>query len=83
MLSPNTIKDIIMNNLDCDLVDVKGDDGTHFEALIVSKQFQNISTIKQHQLVYRALGNMMQNEIHALSIKTMTPSSWEQLKKIE
>ena len=83
MLSPNKSKDIIIKNLDCEWVDVKGDDGTHFEALVVSRLFDKISTIKQHQLVYEALGNMMEQEIHALSIKTMTPNSWEEKNKKE
>ena len=47
MLSPDTIKDIINQNLDCEFIDVKGDDGTHFEALIVSKLFEDLSIIKQ------------------------------------
>ena len=83
MLSPDTIKDIINQNLDCEFIDVKGDDGTHFEALIVSKLFEDLSIIKQHQLVYDALGKMMQSEIHALSIKTMTPFNWGKLQKME
>lgn len=83
MLSPDTIKDIINQNLNCEFIDVKGDDGTHFEALIVSKLFEDLSIIKQHQLVYDALGKMMQHEIHALSIKTMTPFNWGKLQKME
>ena len=76
MLLPDKIKDIIAKNLDCDFIQVKGDDGTHFEAIIVSPLFIDKSMIKQHQIVYEALEGMMKQEIHALSIKTLTPEQW-------
>ena len=72
MLLPSQIEDIIVKNLDCEFIQVKGDDGTHFEAIIVSSLFKDESIIKQHQIVYAALGDMMKQEIHALSIKTFT-----------
>lgn len=53
-------------------VEVSGD-GQHFEAVIVSNSFVGKSTLQQHQLVYRALGDKMQQEIHALSMRTLTP----------
>ena len=59
------------------LTKVKGDDGTHFEAIIVSTLFEDKSIIKQHQMVYQALGDMMRQEIHALSMKTLTPEQWK------
>ena len=67
----------IVKNLDCEFIQVKGDDGTHFEAIIVSSLFKDESIIKQHQIVYAALGDMMKQEIHALSIKTFTPEQWK------
>ena len=73
MLLASQIKDVIIKNLNCDFVEVKGDDGTHFEAIIVSGLFEDKSIIKQHQMVYKALGDMMRQEIHALSMKTFTP----------
>ena len=81
MLQAIEIQKIIESNLKCDYIKVTGDDGTHFEAVIVSDAFTNQSMIKQHQQVYSALGNMMQKEIHALSIKTFTPDDWDQIKK--
>jgi acid stress-induced BolA-like protein IbaG/YrbA len=55
-------------------VRVKGDDGQHFEALIVSADFAGKSLVQQHQLVYRALGqNMRDAVIHALALRTLTP----------
>ena len=53
-------------------------DGAHFEALIVSDAFAGLSRIKQHQLVYAALGDRMREEIHALSMQTLTPAQWNE-----
>ena len=57
-------------------VQVEGDDGQHFAAIIVSEAFAGKSMLEQHRLVYGALGNSMEGAIHALSIKTFTPESW-------
>ena len=45
-------------------------------AIIVSPEFRGKNMVQQHQLVYRALGDRMKQEIHALSMKTMTPEQW-------
>lgn len=52
---------------------VVGDDGRHFEALVVSAEFVGKSLVQQHQMVYRALGEHMREAIHALSLRTLTP----------
>ena len=70
--TPDDIKKYIADHLPCDLVEVAGD-GQHFEALIVSDQFAGKNRIQRHQLVYAALGDRMRAEIHALSMRTMTP----------
>jgi acid stress-induced BolA-like protein IbaG/YrbA len=58
-------------------VAVAGDDGQHFEALIVSADFSGKSLVQQHQLVYRALGDHMRDAvIHALSLRTLTPDQY-------
>ena len=80
-MSPEKIKNTISENLACEFIEIKGDDGTQFEAIIVSKEFENISMLKQHQLVYRSLGEMMKKDIHALSIKTYKLDEWNQLTK--
>jgi acid stress-induced BolA-like protein IbaG/YrbA len=82
MLLPSQIEEVIVANLECDFIKVKGDDGTHFEATIVSPLFKDQSMIKQHQMVYLALGDMMKQEIHALSIKTITPEQWQEFNKL-
>ena len=77
MLLASQIENVIKENLDCEFIEVKGDDGTHFEAIIVSNVFKDKSIIKQHQIVYKALGDMMNKDIHALSIKTFIPELWK------
>lgn len=79
MLSAVAVEEFIRSGLDCDHVQVAGDDGQHFEAIIVSAAFVGKSVVQQHQLVYRALGSRMHDEIHALSMRTFTPEAWAQL----
>lgn len=76
MLTANELRSYIMDGLTSDYVEVLGDDGQHFEAVVVSPTFNGINMVQQHQLVYRALGERMRTEIHALSIKTFTPEAW-------
>ncbi len=75
MVTPELVKSYIEQNLTCDHVEVAGD-GHHFEALIVSPAFRGKSRVQQHQVVYKALGDRMREEIHALSMKTFTPEDW-------
>ena len=75
-MDPQFIKQCIENGLQCDHVEVAGD-GRHFEATIVSPQFRGLNKVRQHQLVYGALGERMREEIHALSMKTLTPEEWK------
>lgn len=75
MVSPEQVRSYILENLQCDHVEVAGD-GHHFEAVIVSGAFEGKSRVQQHQTVYRALGDRMREEIHALSMKTFTPGEW-------
>ena len=63
----------------CEHVEVDGD-GQHFQALVVSEAFSGKSRVARHQLVYAALGDRMREEIHALSIRTLTPAEWRELK---
>ena len=52
--------------------------GDHFEALVVSPEFEGRSLVERHQVVYRALGDAMRQQVHALSLKTLTPSQYQQ-----
>ncbi len=58
-------------------VTVRGDDGRHFEAVVVSEEFAGKTQVQQHRRVYQALGGRMESqEIHALALKTYTPETW-------
>lgn len=76
------IQKLIESGIPDSIVEVEGDDGTHFGAIIVSDTFTGLSMVKQHQVVYKALGDKMGTAIHALSIQTLTPEEWEQKKKL-
>jgi acid stress-induced BolA-like protein IbaG/YrbA len=80
MATAESIEQSIAAGLDCAHLQVSGD-GHHWEALIVCRAFEGLSRVRQHQLVYRALGDRMREEIHALSMTTLTPAQWEELKK--
>jgi acid stress-induced BolA-like protein IbaG/YrbA len=73
MLTPETLRGYIEAGLACDALDVSGD-GHHFEARIVCKAFEGKRLIARHQMVYAVLGDRMRQEIHALSMKTLTPA---------
>lgn len=75
MVTPAQIKQYIEQGMSCEHVEVSGD-GHHFEAVIVSTAFAGLSKVRQHQLVYAALGDRMREEIHALSMRTLTPEQW-------
>ncbi|HSR02889.1 MAG TPA: BolA/IbaG family iron-sulfur metabolism protein [Methylophilaceae bacterium] len=81
MLSASKLESYITANLACDYIKVIGDDGTHFEAVIVSPEFVGKTMIQQHQLVYAALGGRMRAEIHALSMNTLTPEKWAEINQ--
>ena len=76
--TPEDVKRYIAQALDCELVEVQGD-GRHFEATIVSAAFAGKSRVARHQLVYKALGERMREEIHALSMRTVTPDEYREL----
>lgn len=67
-----SIRHAIERALPCERLEVRGD-GHHFEALIVSAAFEGRARIERHRLVYAALGDRMREEIHALSMRTLTP----------
>jgi len=75
MVTPESIQQGIQAGLACEHVEVVGD-GQHFQALIVSTEFAGRSRVQRHQLVYAALGERMREEIHALSMRTLTPQEW-------
>jgi len=77
--TPADIERYIASGLACDVVKVDGD-GRHFQALIVSAAFEGQSRVARHQQVYQALGDRMRQEIHALSMRTLTPAEYAEHK---
>lgn len=75
MTTPESIRDGIARGLACEHLSVDGD-GHHFEAVIVSLAFAGKNRVERHRLVYAALGDRMRQEIHALSMRTLTPDEW-------
>ena len=74
MTTAENIKEWIERNLADSKVEISGD-GRHFDAVIVCAGFAGKTRIQQHQMVYAALGDRMKDEIHALSMRTMTPEN--------
>ena len=76
MVEAQQIKEWIEQGLPHSKAAVEGD-GRHFEAVVVAGAFEGLSSIARHRLVYQALGDKMADAIHALSLKTITPSELE------
>ena len=72
MIDPNRIRTMLLEALPGADVEVKDLTGTqdHFQATIVAPQFSGKSLVEQHQMVYRALGESMKQDIHALALTT-------------
>ncbi len=77
-MDPSKITRLIEAGFDDAVVKVSSDDNTHFEAVIVAREFDGKSLLARHQLVYQTLGTLVGNEIHALSIRAHTPDEWQQ-----
>ena len=76
MLDPKLIETWIGAGLPCEHVAVAGD-GHHFEALIVSREFEGLNRVKRQQRVYQIIkGRLDSGELHALSMRTLTPEEW-------
>lgn len=73
-MDPNEVARLIGQGMDAVHVDVRSDDGSHFTALVISDQFEGLRPIQRHQLVYETLGDRVGREIHALSIRALTPA---------
>ncbi|MCB2021270.1 MAG: BolA/IbaG family iron-sulfur metabolism protein [Rhizobacter sp.] len=73
--SADEVRDFIAAGLRCEHLAVEGD-GRHFFATIVSPEFEGLLRVRRHQRVYAALGERMREQIHALSMKTLTPTEF-------
>jgi acid stress-induced BolA-like protein IbaG/YrbA len=79
--TPQEVHGFIAGGLQCDHLEVEGD-GRHFFATIVSAEFEGLARVRRHQRVYAALGDRMRAQIHALSMKTLTPAEWSQQRAL-
>ncbi len=75
-MNPDAVAELIRTGLPGADVLVQSPDGTHFAARVVAREFAGKRSLARHQLVYRALGERMGREIHALSIEALTPEEW-------
>lgn len=75
-MRPDDIKRLIEAGLQGSQAMVAGEDGTHFEATVITEAFDGKRLLERHRMVYATLGDRMQGEIHALSIKAYTPQEW-------
>jgi acid stress-induced BolA-like protein IbaG/YrbA len=76
-MDPSEVTKLIEAGFDGAIVKIMSNDNTHYEALVVAKEFAGKRPLARHQLVYECLGSLMGNEIHAMSIKAMTPEEWQ------
>lgn len=72
-MNPEEVARLIRAGLPGAQVEVQSEDHTHFAARVIAREFANLRSLARHQLVYRALGELMGREIHALSIEALTP----------
>ena len=78
-MTSDELQSIIGAGLACEHIELTGD-GRHWYATIVSDEFEGKRLIQRHQKVYATLGARMHtDEVHALSMKTYTPSEWAAL----
>lgn len=83
MLSPDWIRERVLGALPGAEVEVIDTTGTndHFEARVVAPQFAGLPMVRQHQLVYAPLKDVLATgELHALALKTFTPEQWANSK---
>lgn len=76
-MDPIEVSDLIAAGFDNATVKVFSDDNAHFEALVIAREFEGKRQLARHQLVYQCLGALVGNEIHALSIRALTPDEWQ------
>jgi acid stress-induced BolA-like protein IbaG/YrbA len=80
-MTPDELHTLISAGLACEHLEVNGD-GRHWDALIVSAEFEGKRPIQRHQRVYATLGERMRtDEVHALSMKTFTPAEWANARR--
>ena len=79
-MAASDIEELILSALPDAKIEIRdlAGDGDHYAARIVSASFAGLNRVKQHQLVYRALGSRMGGELHALQLETAVPDGDDQ-----
>jgi len=79
MLHPDEVRNKLVQAFPDSEIVVEDMTGTmdHFQVLVISRLFEGKTMVEQHQLVYKALGDLMKEAIHALALKTYTPAAWK------
>ncbi len=72
-MNADTIRQLIETGLPGSRAQVQGEDGVHFEAVVVCAAFAGKLPLARHRMVYATLGEKMGGEIHALQLRTLTP----------
>lgn len=73
IINPESVTQLIEKELPEAQIDIRSDDNVHFEGTVISAAFAGKPTLQRHRMVYAGLGELMGREIHALSLKTLTP----------
>lgn len=80
MINPDDLTTMIKSGLpgaEVFVQDLTGG-GDHYQATVVSAEFDGKSLVQQHQLIYRSVDQVMASEqLHALALKTYTPEQWQ------
>ena len=74
-MNPEQITQLIQSSIPDADVSVSSDDNVHFNAIVISPSFENLSLIERHKMIYASLGDNMKQEIHALSIDARAPGT--------
>lgn len=78
-MHPNEVKKLLSTHIECQHLEVYGEDQRHYEAIVVAEAFEGLMKIKRHRMIYNALGDHMISDIHALSIEAYTPEEYAKL----
>lgn len=79
-MDADTIRQLIEQGLPGARAVVQGEDGVHFEALVVCEDFAGKLPLARHRMVYATLGDRMGGEIHALALRTLTPTEHDPVR---
>ena len=79
-MQANSVEELIKSQIKCSHIEITSEDQRHYFGVIVSSEFEGLMKIKRHRLVYSALGDSMQSEIHAFSFNTYTPEEFNSLQ---